>query len=167
MIELVHIGHSPKTRGIDGSFKIQVEDAYLEDLHKAKALFISLDGSKVPFILTSVDEQRSLVVKVEEINNPEAAQPLLGNEIFLHIDDVSEKELSDKKHALQGYTVLDQNENTIGTIAELMEFPDQLLAKITFNNKDILVPIHTDLIIAQNDTDQKLQLTIADGLLNL
>ncbi len=167
MIELVHIGHSRKARGIEGGFRVQVEDAYLEDLQKARALFISIDGSKVPFILKSVDDSRSLVVKVEEIDNPEDAQPLLGQEIFLHLDEVSEKETINSSHALQGYTVLDQDKTQIGTIEELIEFPDQLLAKLSFNGKEILIPIHKDLIISLDETTQTIQLTIAEGLLNL
>ena len=167
MIELVHIGHTRKARGIDGRFKIQIDEAYLEDFFKAKALFISLDGSKVPFLIQSVDNQRSLIVKLEEIDNPEDAQPLLGQEIFLHSDEISPRESINTAHVLTGYTILDQENNSVGLIQELIEYPDQLLAKISLEGKDILIPIHTDLILSQDDVSRQLQITIAEGLLNL
>lgn len=167
MIDLIHIGYSRKARGIDGSFKLHVEDAYLEDLHKARALFISIDGSEVPFIIESIDDQRSLVVKVEDINDPEQAQRLLGTEIYLHTDEVSEKVALDSQHPLTGYTVIDQHDTEIGIIEEMIEYPDQLLAKIIISNKEILLPIHEDLILAHNEEMQHIHLTLADGLLTL
>ncbi len=167
MIELIHIGHSRKARGIEGSFRVYVEDNYIEDLKKARALFISIDGSEVPFIIESVTDQKSLLVKLEDIDNPEDVQPLLGNEISLHIDEVSEKENLESQHPLTGYRVIDQDDQVIGVIEELIEYPDQLLAKLLIEQKEVLLPIHEDLIIDLNEDEQQIQITIAEGLLTL
>lgn len=166
-MELVHIGHTRKARGIEGSFKLHVEDIYLDDLHHARALFISLDGSLVPFIIESVNDQKSLTIKVEDINNPEEAQQLLGKEIFLHQDEVSEKETTDSQHPLTGYLVIDQDKINIGIIDELLEYPDQLLAQIIVEGKQVLIPIHEDLILSLDDETRQIQLTIPEGLLSL
>lgn len=167
MIELIQIGHSRKAKGIEGSFRVHVEDSYVEDLKKARALFVSLDGSEVPFIIESVSDQKSILLKLEGIDNPEDVQPLLGNEIFLHTDEVSEKEGLQAHHPLTGYNVIDQDDQVIGRIEELLEYPDQLLAKILIEQKEVLLPIHEDLILQLNEDEQWIQISIAEGLLNL
>jgi len=167
-MRLIHIGHTRKARGISGSFKLQVFDDYLNDLIKAKALFINLDGSKVPFMIERIEDTNSLVIKVEEIDSPEAAQALLGKEIFLHEEEVSEKsEEASAKNPLLGFHISDQNGQSVGKIEELLDYPDQILARVEINGKTILIPIHDDLICDLDEKNKTIQLTIADGLLTI
>lgn len=169
MIELVPIGHSAKSRGIDGSFKTRIVEEFRADLLKARAIFINLDGSKVPFLIESSSVQNGIILKLDEIDTPESVTALLNKELFLEISEVSDAAFQDNtsQHPLTGFFISDQNDKKIAPIEELIEYPNQLLAKINFNDKELLLPIHEKLIIEMDEQNQTLKLEIAEGLLDL
>lgn len=170
MIELVHIGHSAKSRGIGGKFKARIEEHFKPDTLNARALFINLRGSKVPFLIESSEDNGHFIFKVEEIDSPEEVSFLLNKDLYLEKKEVSESvlKLSDSSiHPFTGFMVLDQNDKKIGEIVELIQYPDQLLAKVYFESKEILLPIHEDLILDLNEATQIIKLEIIEGLLDL
>ena len=168
MYSLIPIGHSSKSRGINGVLKLQVDEIYVPDLLKARALFIDNDGSQVPFIIESIEDAGSILVKLEEINSPEELSALVSRQIFLESSALSDEALADQtevKHELVGYHIHDQNDNRIAVIEEIIQYPSQLLAQINYNGTEHLIPIHTDLILEMNDDDKVIKLEIAEGLL--
>ena len=170
MIELIHIGHSAKSRGTGGKFKARIEDHFKEDALKARALFINLNGSKVPFLLESCEDHGYMIFKVEEINSPEDVSSLLSKELYLDLREVSETALKSTQktdHPLMNFLVLDQNDSELGKIIEILVYPDQLLAKIVIDKKEILLPIHDDLILDLDEEKKFIKLEIVDGLLDL
>lgn len=169
MTELTQIGYSSKSRGIDGQFKVRVEDRYKEDLLKARAVFINIDGSKVPFIIESTEERKDVILKLEEVESPEQVTAFLNREIYLSDDEISEDNHGPdlNKHPLIGYMLTDQNETQLGIIEDIIEYPHQLLASLTYNDKPLLVPIHEDLIMSLDEGGGSVQLEIAAGLLDL
>jgi len=170
LLELIHIGHSAKSRGIAGKFKARIKDQFKADAAKARAIFINLKGSKVPFLLESMEDHGHMVIKVEEIDTPEAVSQLLSKELYLDIKEISDPSLlisDNTNHQLVGYQLIDQNKNSLGDILEIIQYPDQLLAKIVINTKEILIPIHEDLILDLIEEHKIIQLEIVDGLLEL
>ena len=169
MIDLIHIGHTSKAKGIDGAFRVKIEHDRLDDLAKARALFIDLDGSKVPFLIHSVDTNSQVLIKLEEIDSPESVNPLLHKEIYLEAKEVTIQESSDTSsdHDLIGYTVIDEEENLIGRIIGIKEYPEQILAEVETKKGLSLIPLHIDFIAA-NDPDRRvMQLQLPEGLLDL
>jgi len=170
LVQLVHIGHSAKSRGIAGKFKARIRDQFKPDFSKARALFINLNGSKVPFLLESVEDHGHMVIKVEEIDSPEAVSQLLSKELYLDIKEISDPSLltsESSDHQLVGYDITDQHGKFLGQILEVIQYPEQLLAKILYNKKDVLIPIHEDLILELIEEKKKIKLEIVDGLLDL
>lgn len=170
MLELIHVGHSAKSRGVNGKFKARIEEPFKEDCLKARALFINLKGSKVPFLVESSQDQGHLIFKLEEIDSPEEVSSLLSKELYLDKKEVSEatlKDYSPEVHFLVGYHVYDQNEVFLGQLLDVIQYPDQLLGKILVKEKEILLPIHEDLILQLNEESQTLKLEIIEGLLEL
>lgn len=170
MVQLIHIGHSAKSRGVAGKFKARIRDQFKPDLSKARALFINLSGSKVPFLLESVEDHGHMVIKVEEIDSPEAVSQLLSKELYLDINEISDPSLLTSErsnHQLVGYNITDQHGTALGQILEVIQYPDQLLAKISYKKKDVLIPIHEDLILELVEAKNEIKLEIVDGLLDL
>jgi len=168
-LEFIHVGHSAKSRGVNGNFKARIAKNYLTDVLRARAIFINLDGSKVPFLIESAEEKGQVILKLEEVDSPEVVSKYLSKELYLEASEISPESSSEDKpeHTFVGYTLIDQNNLKIGTIAEELEYPDQLLAKLRYNGKEVLIPIHEDLIINLNQEEKQLYLEIADGLLEL
>lgn len=135
----------------------------------AKAVFINLDGSKVPFLIESASDEKGIILKLDEVDSPEAATALLNKELYLEVSEVSQDtKLSQAAvHPLTSYFIYDQNDKQIAIIEELIEYPDQLLAQISYAGGTHLIPIHEELIIELNEEQKILKLEIVEGLLDL
>lgn len=169
MLELIHIGHSAKSRGINGKFKSRIENKFIPNLLSARALFINIDGSKVPFLIESAEDQGHVILKLDEIDTPEEVSHLLSRELYLDSKEITAELLveENEQHELVGFMIYDQTKTEIGTISELIEYPEQLLAKIKYKGKEVLLPIHEDLIINLDMENKIIELDIVDGLLDL
>lgn len=167
MINLVSIGHTRKAHGKDGFIKLTVDDNFVEELLAARAVFIDLDGSKVPFILESAKETHEIFVKLEGINDPEDATKLASKEIYLHEDEapkgIASSNTSNDSELLN-FTVLNQEGVNKGLIVSIIENPHQLLAEIKNKGGSFMAPIHEDLIIELNEANKTIQLEISEGL---
>jgi len=168
-LELIHIGHSSKSRGVNGNFKARVEQQYIADVLRARAVFINLNGSKVPFLIEHAEDRGTVLLKLEEIDSPEDVSALLSKELYLESSEVSAELLNTTKsqNGLIGFQLKDQNGTTIGIIEEILEYPDQLLAGVAYQSKKVLIPIHEDLIVSMDESKSQIVLTIVDGLLDL
>lgn len=170
MLEFIHIGQSGKSRGLDGQFKIRVPDSFRPVVLSARALFVDLDGSKVPFLIKKCIEKGDLYVKLDEVDSPEEASKLLNRPIYLdkkEVPDVYLQELKEEIHPLTGYDIVDTSNNTIGKINEIIVYPEQLMAKVIYKEKVILIPIHQDFIIEIDKSQQSIVMNLPEGLLSL
>jgi len=170
LIQFVHIGHSGKTRGLNGTFKLRVDERYIQTLPQVRAIFIDLEGSKVPYLLEDCQTNGDILIKLEEVDTPEDASILLNRSVYLDHSEIPDSLLvnqQDKKHELTDYILLDANNSNIGLISEILEYPQQLLAKVNYNSKNILIPIHSDLILHIDAPNQTIQMEIPEGLLDL
>jgi len=170
LLELIHIGHSLKSRGIQGNFKAHINKPFEEVISSARAVFINLNGSKVPFLIEKCIDGKNILLKLEEVDSPEDISHLLGKELYLNKSEIPAELLmktEEQSHPMLNYQILDQNDNAIATIEELVEYPEQLLAKINYKEKELLLPIHEDLIISLDEEAKIIKLQLIDGLLDL
>ena len=170
MLELIHVGHSAKSRGIDGTFKARILEQFKEVLCQSRAVFININGSKVPFLIESCADKGDILLKLEEITSPEEVSHLLNKELYLDRVEVPQEVLDkvlDNTHPLTHYEILNESGTLIGNITEIVEYPEQLMAKLDYKNKPILIPIHEDLIVQISESEQQITMQIPDGLLDL
>ncbi len=171
MLELLHIGHSKKPKGVKGHLRLHIEDKYIESLGEARALFFDLDGSKVPFLIEGITMSNQLLVKLDEIDNPEEAQLLVSRSIFLDTKEVliNPEEESESKvfDHLIGFTVKNEAGDSYGIIRSIEEYPSQMMALIDYKEKSYLWPLHDDNIIEVSANERTLVLSLPDGVEDL
>ena len=174
MERYILIGITKKTYGTKGELKMKIEDKYLEDFMNAQVVFLKIGGKKVPFFLDGIRVSNSLLAKFEDIDSPEDAIPITSKEVYLREKDLIPEEarifeveetLVYKKY--EGYLIEDEGVGEIGVIQEIQEFPQQEMALIRFNEKEILIPIHEDLIIRIEESERKIVMKLPEGLLEL
>ena len=66
-----------------------------------------------------------------------------------------------------GYQVVDEIAGEIGGVIGYSDMGDYELIEVNFNGKDIMIPIHEDIIISIDEEKNTLYLRIPDGLLDL
>ena len=163
------IGTSLKTHGKEGHIRLDIDTEYLDDLSKARALFFDLEGSRVPFLIEELKLSNHVLIKLDEVDSPEKALLLQQKSVYLHDSELSEVPvvMSTQVDMLVGYNVLDQNGSGKGKIIGLEEYPHQLIATISSQGQEFLLPLHEDMIIQLDESNKCIHLEWPDGIENI
>jgi len=167
------IGALKKPHGLNGEMKVYIPEHYLEDFFQAKAVFLKTDGTMLPYFVNEVRGGAFIILNLEEIDSREKALRMASKEIYLRTKDLipeSEKEIiSDELEygAYVGYNIQDAEAGVIGSIERVEEYPQQEMAIVIYNEKEIMIPLN-DHFITKIDNDAKVVLVdLPEGLLNL
>ncbi|MDE1191497.1 MAG: hypothetical protein PW786_05105 [Arachidicoccus sp.] len=68
--------------------------------------------------------------------------------------------------SLIDYLVYDEKA-PLGKVEEVIEQPHQILLKIFFQNKEVLIPLHEETLNSIDRKNKKIYLTLPDGLLDI
>ncbi|MEO1625196.1 MAG: ribosome maturation factor RimM [Bacteroidota bacterium] len=170
---LTSIGFTRKTYGLQGHLKVRIEDRYLEDFFQAEIVFVRQKGHPLPFFVEEFAEKGDLLVKFEDVDTKEAAQALTSCEMFLRDADLMpEEERSPIPSDLEydkytGYQLSDQQLGMIGTIEEVVEYPQQEMAVLQYQGKPILIPLNSQLIQRIDAEAKVLHMELPEGLLDI
>ncbi len=173
MEKYISIGNTKKAHGARGEVKVVVKDQFLEDFAAADVVFIPVQGKPVPFFVEEIREAASdLLLKLEEINSPADVLAITSKELFLREQDVLADTEAEETSTLifakfTGYQLIDAERGLIGEIKEVLEFPQQELASLTWQGKDLLIPLHENLIVKADKKAKTLTLRLPEGLLDL
>ena len=159
--------------GTKGELKVQIFDERLEDFLKNEVVFLQIRGKEVPFFVEDYNEKLS-TVRFEEVHSGETALPLTSTEMRLRRKDLiptdeREWEVSEglQYRYLEGFLVVDKTAGEIGKIKEVLDFPQQEMAVVDYDGKDLLVPMNDHLFIQIDEANSQLEVDLPEGLLNL
>lgn len=171
--QLNQVGYILKPHGVRGVLKFiaqhQFEDSFLD----TNALFLGQDKDTVPYIIETLEQigSNEYLVKFEDVNSKEEAKPLSKKQVFIteaqFTEFVIEDETDENYSFLIGFYLLNQDKQTIGKIDDVMILPEQELAQVYVNNREVLVPLQEDLILEINEKENYVQVDIPDGLLEM
>ena len=168
MADYIKIGQTKKLYGIKGGLRVLIEDHYLEMFLQRKVLFLNIEGRKIPYFIAKMVEASPFRIIFEDHQDRSSALALTGKEIYIPIADLPDSLTSSLDlTTLDGFTLSDAELGIIGTIKEIQEFPQQLMALVTYQEKDILIPLHENLISNIEMDTQKIFVSLPDGLLEL
>ncbi len=170
METFVEIGKTLKPHGVKGELKVSVEDAYWEDFNNTKAVFITTLGQKLPYFVKQIqDANNATILKLEGIDTKEMALSLSSMPIFMRDADVS-VEVTEEGLVygfLEGYLIKDKMLGDVGKIEEVIELPQQEMAVVIYENKEILIPLNEHLIIEIDEKLERVLMDLPEGLLIL
>ena len=173
MQDLTSIGFTRKTHGIAGEISLKVEEHFIEDLLQTEVVFLGIQGKPIPYFVEGIRFTDKLLLKLEEIDSKELAQELVSKEIFLRTEDMLPEEqrqiMTDSlQYAdLLDYTIIDDVAGKIGTIEAIEEFPQQEMAALTYEGREILIPLNEQLILQIDAKAKEVHMQLPTGLLQL
>ena len=170
--DLIAIGIVRKAHGLHGEVKLQVKDAFIDDVLKAKVVFLQGKSGSLPYFLLSIREAHELIAKFEGVNTPEAAKDLYGMEIKLRRDELihaseGQETAEAPFEALVGYALHDVSLGLIGPIEEILELPQQLMAFVRYEEKEVMVPLHPHFVKTIDHRNKRIKMDLPEGLLGL
>lgn len=167
---MISIGFCKKPHGVGGELKVQIDAEYVADFLESKVLFIGLQGKEVPYFIENIRAGHDIFVKLEDINTREAAAILAGKEIFLREEDLQFAPADpdeDDPESWIGYQLWDVEHGLIGAIEDVVEYPQQIMAVLTYQGREILIPLNEQLIESVDLDAQTLRMNLPIGLLEL
>ncbi len=164
----INAGKINKPFGNQGQLLATVSPIYADIIPESGHLFLQVDGSYLPFFIVEWEGDEDVLVKLEEIDNPESAAKYSGKTIFLSQQQVPDKiqRSQDLWLDLTGFTAYNEDVE-LGPICEVLDYPAQKLLKIEHKGKDVLIPLVEDFIVSLDTKARKIVLKIHEELLNL
>jgi len=166
----VKIGNVLKVNRKTGELSISVRKEIGTIPAAPSFILIEIDGGLVPFVPIEFEQSAKeiLTLSLEDYNNPDKAHVLVGCNVFL------EKKLLSGKTAreflpedLIGFKVVERKFGDLGTIEDVIESSMQTLLQISYNNKEILVPLADEFITSVITRRKIIYLDLPEGLLDL
>ena len=163
------IGSTLKTKGLKGELQIYVDFPNLDDIN-FDAIFIDLAGKLVPFFVESVryHHNNAAYLFLEDVDTIEKAARLVKKDIYLP------NKLKPHKGAdiftlldLVGFTAIDADEGELGRITGIHEYPQQLIAAVTYKNCEVLFPLNEDTIKGIDVVKEIVRVDLPEGLLDI
>ncbi len=155
-MQLVKIGRLRKPFGVDGHIKIDIKEQYTASLADADVIFAKRADGDIPYFVEAVSYELPPTILLEDIDGPEKASELSMSDIYMRVEDVqvvSEDKDEPAFMMLAGFSIYD-NDNELGIIEEILEYPQQVMAQIEVKKQSILIPL-TEAFIINIDTIKK------------
>ena len=159
---MLKIAQVLKSNGTDGGLLISFFDVSPEDIDLQEPVFINFDGLPVPFYFESFTRRglSRAIVHITGVHNLKDADELAGAAIYA---DYFEEEADED---FTGWTVLDAQGATVGTISGYEDIPGNLCIYVQTPGGEVLLPLHQELVISMDPEKRVLALTIPEGLLD-
>jgi 16S rRNA processing protein RimM len=160
------LGKITKVHGYEGAVTIRLERSFSENLPKMESVFIETDGRPVPFFI-EYSEQPDLSIlrlKFTDYHSTEKVKEFVGCKLYstkssiLNIHAENTPDLID-------FEVFSDDDIHLGIITGIIKNPGQLLLNVVSGSgKEILLPLHENLIIGIDSQKKIIRMIIPEGI---
>ncbi|NJC25056.1 ribosome maturation factor RimM [Neolewinella antarctica] len=166
-MELIEIGWVGRAHGLKGEIKAHIQEFYEDDLFAATSVHIG--DPAVPYFLEQVRAGGAVILKIENLDSREQISLLSNRPLFLMSTQVTQRDERDATpfDALVGYRIKAEGYPLLGPITGIMDLPSHYLAELTVDGKEILIPLHEDLVESVDEEKKILGMLLPEGLLDL
>jgi 16S rRNA processing protein RimM len=162
------VGKITKVHGYEGAVTIRLERNFSDNIPGMESVFIESDGRPVPFLLeySEQPDNMTLRMKFSGYESDVKIKEFVGCRVYLtEKTAASEVEISPD---LINYEVYSDAGISLGVITEMIENPGQFLLSITSGSgKNILLPLHEDLIESIDHKKKIIRMIIPEGIADI
>lgn len=153
-----------------GELLVKTDTDNIESNTELLSVFIDIDNKLVPYFVKKclVHKSSLLRFKFEDVNNEEIADTLIKKKIFLSLDLLPK--LKGNKfyyHEVIGFKIIDKLKGELGIVENINDQTSQPLFEVTDGKKNILVPLHDDLLIEIDRKNKSILVNLPEGLIDL
>ncbi len=162
-------GTIAKPHGIAGEASVRLFPEMTDHDLKPSFVFIEIDNDLVPYRVSSFRYKSNdvLLVKMPLLYAEEKIRSLMGSNVYISPDDVTESPDEETPDTFAGYSVKDSKAGVIGIIQGIQDIAGNPLFIIDAPKGEILVPASDDFIININDDAKVIEMEIPEGLLDI
>ena len=162
-------GKITKTHGLKGEITIKLDVANPEDFKDLRYLLIEDRGNLIPYFIENqkINDDK-MIVRLQDVKKVEQAVAFMGKAVFLPNEFMPELEDDDFYYKeIVGFKMVDAQKGEIGEISDVLEYPTQAVIQVMKDGKEILIPIHDDIIQKVDKKAKILTVKAPEGLIDM
>jgi 16S rRNA processing protein RimM len=163
------LGKITKIHSYEGTVIIRLERYFSDIIPKIESVFIEIDGRPVPFFILLAEQPDNLTLRLRfsGYESDVKIKEFVGCNVYFTDPDIKFSKIEDPQYLID-YKVFSDDKVLIGTISEIIPNPGQLLLSIkTSSGKEILLPLHEDLINKIDTKTRVIQMIIPEGIADI
>lgn len=167
--ESFYIGYISKTRGLKGELQFFFEFEDYKEL-ELDVIFVEINKKLVPYFVDQIKLQNNSTayVNLEDVDHIDKAQVLIRKKVYLPNDKKPVRDPDDFRYSdLVGFEVVDAVDGNLGVVTAVQELPQQFIATVDMEGKELMFPLTDQLIANINTEDKILDVTLPEGLVEL
>lgn len=163
------LGHITKTHAVSGELVLYLDVDDAAEYADLESVLLEVKGQLVPYFIESIAIVKAsrAIIAFEEVDTIEQAERLIGCGAFLPLDNL--EPITDETrfyfHEIVGYQVVDAEAGELGTVRGVYAMNAQDLIAMDYQDKEVLIPINSDIVRTVDRVNQKLNVALPDGLL--
>ena len=162
-------GKVTKTHGLKGEITIKLDVVNPSDFKNLRYVLIEDKGNLIPYF---IENQKfsgdKMFVQLQDVKTMEQAVVFLGKGVFLPNELLPELDDNDFYFKeIIGFTLVDEQKGEVGKISDVLEYPTQAVIQVMKDGKEILIPIHDDIIQKVNKKAKTLNINAPEGLIDM
>lgn len=164
-----YVGKIVKTHGLKGEVTLRIDNEQFDDIEELNYFLLDINDKLIPYFVENITfHSNKSFVLFQDLKTLEAANQLVGISVYLPLDLLPEKDGNDfYSHEVVDFLVVDEEKGELGKVQEIIEYPTQSLIQILINGKEVLIPIHDDIIQDVNREDKKIYIKAPNGLIDM
>ncbi len=169
--ECYYLGKVTKPNGYLGGLNIYLDVDDPHEYTELDAVFIEQRNSLVPYFikkLTIHNSKNTAVVYFEDIEDFDTAQQLVNRLLYLPMSSLPK--LEGKKfyfHEIIDFHIIDKEMGLLGACKQVLDYPNQSLFQVFYQNKEVLIPINDDIIESVDREKKEILVKLPEGLLDV
>lgn len=143
-----YVGRIVKTHGIRGEVTMRIDNEDFDEIDELNYFLLDVNNKLIPFFIDRIGyHSNKSFILFQDVRTLEEASQLVGAAVYLPLELLPEREGNDfYSHEVLDFMVVDEFKGELGNVEEIIEYPTQSLIQIIRDNKEILIPIHDDII---------------------
>ncbi len=162
-------GKITKTHGLKGEITVKLDVANPGDFKDLRYVLIEDRGNLIPYF---IENQKingdKMIVQLQDVKKVEQAVAFMGKAVFLPNELMPELDEDDFYFKeIVGFKMIDALKGEIGEISDILEYPTQAVIQVMKDGKEILIPIHDDIIQKVDKKAKTLTVKTPEGLIDM
>ena len=164
-----YVGKIVKTHGLKGEVTLRIDNEQFDDIEELNYFMLDVNEQLIPYFIEDIAyHSNKAFVLFQDLKTLEAAGLLVGKSAYLPLELLPEKTGNDfYSHEVVDYLVVDEEKGVLGKVNEIIEYPTQSIIQIIRDGKEILIPIHDDIIKDVNRDEKKICISAPSGLIDM
>ena len=164
-----YLGNITKIHGNNGEITAHLDVDNPLEYQTLDMAFVSINNALIPYFIESIKIlNNKAIIAFEGVDDIEKASALVKAELYLPLSLLPK--LTGNKfyyHEVIGFTLIDEQFGEIGSLKEILDYPNQSVMQVFHNDKEVLIPINDNIITNVDREKKTIRVKAPEGLIEI